>query len=150
MSEDNINPAALFHMDVAQDEIFTYATLLNRAQSSLTSSMQAFERANENSLTSDCPIRKQVTQVLREQYAALSNLTAAIIETLAAPTLSRLIKTAPNLTPQLATLLEYLPEAERSLITVVLARLLETEGKDVFLSQEQVNLAASILYAAGK
>lgn len=47
MSKNSINPA-LVHMDVALNKIATYATLLKKAQSSLTASMQAFERANEN------------------------------------------------------------------------------------------------------
>ncbi len=149
MSKNSINPA-LVHMDVAQDEIATYAMLLNRAQSSLTASCQAFERANENSITSDCPIKKQITQKLREQYTALINLTAAIVEAMAAPTFSRMINTATNRAPGLVTLLDCLPESERNLITVALTGLLQAEGEGLFLSEEQVNLAASILYALGK
>lgn len=95
MTKNSINPA-IAHMDVAQNEIATYAMLLGKAQLSLTSSMQAFERANENSLTDDCPTGKQMTQKLREQYAALTNLTDAIVGTLAAPTFSRMIATAPQ------------------------------------------------------
>ncbi len=149
MNENNVNPA-LAHMDIAQDEMATYALLLNRAQSSLTASMQAFERANENSLTGDCPVRKQITQKLRGQYAALISLTAAIVETLAAPTLSRMITAAPRRVPQLPALLECLPEVERKLITVALSSLLQAESENLFLGKEQVNLAASIIYAAGK
>lgn len=149
MNETNFNPA-LAHMDVAQDEMATYAMLLSRAQSSLTESMQAFERANENSLTGDCPVRKQITEKLRGQYAALISLTAAIVETLAAPTLSRMINTTPNRAPGLVNLLDCLPEEERNLITVALTGLLQAEGENLFLGEEQVNLAASILYAVGE
>lgn len=147
--EQNHNPA-LVHMEVAQDEMATYAMLLNRAQSSLTASKQAFERANENSLTHDCPVRKQITQNLRGQYTALISLTAAIVEAIAAPTLSRMISNAPNQAPGLVSLLSCLPQKERNLITVALTSLLQAKGEDLFLSEEQVNLAASILYAVGK
>ncbi len=147
--EQKYNPA-LVHMDVAQDEIATYAMLLNRAQSSLIASWQAIERANENSLTHDCPVRKQITQNLREQYTKLISLTTAIVEAIAAPTLSRMINTAPNRLPGLVSLLDCLPEEERHLITVALTGLLQAESEDIFLSEEQVNLAASILYAVGK
>lgn len=95
MSKNSINPA-IAHMDLAQDEIATYALLLNKAQSSLIASMQAFERANENSQAGDCPTGKQITQKLREQYAALTNLTDAIVGTLANSTFSRMIANAPQ------------------------------------------------------
>ena len=147
--ERNHNPA-LVHMEVAQNETATYAMLLHRAQLSLTASMQAFERANENSLPNDCPVKKQITQKLREQYTTLINLTEAIVEAIAAPTLSRIINTAPKRAPGLVSLLDCLPEEERNLITVALTSLLQAEGEDIFLSEEQVNLAASILYALGK
>ena len=147
--EQNHNPA-LVHMEVAQDAMATYAMLLKRAQSSLTASMQAFERANENSLTNDCPVKKQITQKLRGQYTVLISLTAAIVEAIAAPTLSRMINTAPNRVPGLVSLLDCLPEEERNLITVALTSLLQTESEGIFLSEEQVFLAASILYALGK
>ena len=147
--EQKHNPA-LVHMDVAQNEMATYAMLLTRAQLSLTASMQAFERANENSLTSDCPVRKQITYKLRERYTALTSFTAAIVKAIAAPTLSRMINTAPNRVPGLVSLLECLPEEERNLITVALTSLLQAEGEGIFLSEEQVFLAASILYALGK
>ncbi len=147
--EQNHNPA-LVHMDVAQDEIATYAMLLNRAQLSLMASTQAFERANENSLTDGCPVKKQITQKLREKYTALISLTAAIVEAIAAPTLSRMIDTAPNRVPGLVSLLDCLPEEEKNLITIALTSLLQAEGEGIFLSEEQVFLAASILYAFGE
>lgn len=149
MSKNSINPA-LVHMDVASDEMATYAMLLSRAQSSLTASWQAIERANENSLTHDYPVKKQITQKLREQYTALISLTTAIIEAIAAPTLSRMINTAPNQAPRLVSLLDCLPEEEKNLITVALTSLLQAEGEDLLLGEEQVSLAASILYALGK
>ena len=149
MNRNSINPA-IAHMDVAQNEIATYAMLLHRAQSSLTASMQAFERANENSRAGDCPTRKQITQRLRQQYKALTNLTDAIAGTLDAPTLSRFIATAPQQSPKLATLVDCLPEEERKLMTIALNSLLQAEGEDVLVSKEQVDLAASILYAVGK
>lgn len=145
MSKNGINPA-IAHMDVAQNEIATYAMLLHSAQLSLTASMQAFERANENSLTGDCPTGKQITQKLREQYAALTNLTDAIVGTLAAPTFSRMIATAPNQSPQLLGLLELLPEAEKELLNTAFSTLFVLgQGEMAFLSKEQVELARSIL-----
>lgn len=149
MKQNHTNPA-LAHMDVAQNEMASYAMLVKKAQLSLTASTQAFERANENSLTGDCPIKKQITQELREQYAALINLTAAISETLATPSLSRMIATAPQQAPQLVALLDCLPEPEKDLITIALISLLQAEGEDLSIAEEQVNLAASILYAIGK
>jgi hypothetical protein len=137
-------------MDVAQNEMATYAMLLTRAQSSLTASWQAFERANENSLTHDCPVRKQITKKLREQYTTLINLTEAIIKAITAPTLSRMISTVPNRVPGLVSLLDCLPEEERNLITIALTCLLQAEGEGIFLSEEQVFLAANILYALGE
>ena len=147
--EQKHNPA-LVHMDVAQDEIETNTMLLNRAQSSLTASWQAFERANENSLTHDCPVKKQITQNLRKHYITLISLTEAIAKAITAPTLSRMISTAPNRVPGLVSLLDCLPEEEKNLITIALTCLLQTEGEGIFLSEEQVFLAASILYALGK
>lgn len=149
MNENSINPA-IAHMDVAQGELATYATLLRRAQSSLTASSQAFERANETSITGNCPTSQQITQKLRQQYKALTNLTDAIVGTLAAPTFSRMIATAPRRSPQLVALLDCLPEEERNLITVALISLLQAEGEDLSLAEEEVNLAARILYAIGK
>jgi predicted DNA-binding transcriptional regulator len=66
MYESKINPA-LAHMDLAQNEIATYALLVKRAQSSLTASMQAFERANETSITGNCQVRQELTNKLRQQ-----------------------------------------------------------------------------------
>ncbi len=149
MSNNSINPA-LAHMDLAQDEIATYSVLLKRAQSSLTASMQAFERANETSITGNCPVRQELTNNLRQQYVALANLTSAIVETLAAPVFSKIIATAPNASPKLAALLNCLPEEERKLMAIALNSLLQAEGEDVLVSKEQVDLAASILYAVGK
>ncbi len=50
MSENNINPA-LAHIDIAQNEIATYALLLKKAQENLLASKQAFDWANETSIT---------------------------------------------------------------------------------------------------
>lgn len=149
MTKNNIN-LAIAQMDYAQNEIAIYALLLKRAQSSLIASSQAFERANENSLTGECPTRKQVTQKLRQQYTALTNLTDAIVGTLDAPTLSRMIKTAPKQSSHLVAMFDCLPEAEKSLLTAAVTCLLQAEGESVFLSEEEVSLAASILYAAGR
>lgn len=149
MNENSIDLARAY-MNVAQDEMATYALLLNRAQSSLTASMQAFERANENLITSNCPTSKQTTQKVREQYTLLTNLTATIAETLSAPTFSRMIEAAPKRTPQLAILLNCLPESERNLITAAINCLLQAEGESVFLNEEQVNLAANIIYPMGR
>ncbi len=95
MYETNINPA-LAYMDVASDEMATYSVLLKIAQQVLLASSQAIERANQNSQTGNCPTSKQITQKLREQYAALTNLTDAIVGTLAAPMFSRMIANAPK------------------------------------------------------
>jgi len=145
MSENNINPA-LAEMDVAQDNMATYAMLLKRAQSSLTASMQAFERANENSLTGDCSTSKQITHKLRQQYKALTDLTSAIIGTLDAPAFSRMIATAPNSSPQLLALLECLPEEEKDLLnTAFSALVILGRGEMEYLSAEQKELAQRIL-----
>lgn len=149
MNENNINPA-LAHMDLAQDKITTYSVLLKRAQETLLASSQAFERANETSVTDNCQVRQELTDKLRQQYAALTNLTAAIVETLDAPMFSRIIATAPQNSPKLLALLDGLPEAERELLEVALTSLfIQGRSEVVFLSKEQVDLAESIL-AAGK
>ena len=146
MYENNINPA-LAHMDLAQNEIATYALLVKRAQSSLTNSMQAFERANETSITGNCPIRQELTGKLRQQYVALTNLTNAIVETLDAPTFSRIIATAPKTSPQLLALLKLLPEAEKDLLNTAFSILFVLgQGEMEYLSAEQKELAGSILH----
>ncbi|KJH69792.1 hypothetical protein [Aliterella atlantica] len=145
MSETNANPA-LAHMDVAQDEIAIYATLLKRAQLSLTKSTQAFERANENLLTGNCPTRKQITQQIRQQYAALNNLTDAIVGTLDAPTFARMIATAPRRSPMLLALVELLPDSEKDLLNTAFSALVVLgRGEMEYLSAEQVELAQKIL-----
>lgn len=145
MSNNNINPA-IAEMDVAQDEIATYALLLKRAQSSLTASMQAFERANETSQSGSCPTRRQITQQLRQQYSASANLTDAIVGTLNAPTLSKMIATAPKQSPMLLALLECLPEAEKELLNTAFSALVVLgRGELEYLSAEQRELAQKIL-----
>ena len=144
MSE-NINPA-LAHMDLAQNEIATYSVLLKRAQSSLIASSQAFERANETSITGNCRVRQELTGKLRQQYAALTSLNNAIVETLDAPTFSRIIATAPKNSPQLLALLELLPEAEKELLLAAVSILFVLgKGEMEYLSAEQIELAQSIL-----
>lgn len=133
-------------MDVAQDEIATYALLLKRAQSSLTASMQAFEKANKTSTTGNCQIRQELTNNLRQQYIALTNLTDAIVGTLDAPTFSRIIATAPKSSPQLVALLELLPEEEKDLLNIAFSTLVVLgQGEMEYLSAEQVELAQRIL-----
>lgn len=145
MSENSINPA-LAHMDLAQDEMATYALLLKRAQLSLTASSQAFERANETSITGNCQKRQELTNNLRGLYAALTSLTAAIVGTLDAATFSRMIATAPRRSPQLLGLLELLPEEEKDLLNTAFSVLVVLgKGEMEYLSAEQVELAQKIL-----
>lgn len=145
MHENSINPS-LAHMDVAQNEMANYAMLIKKAQSSLTTSMQAFERANETSRAGDCPTRKRITQQIREQYKALANLTDAIVGTLDAPTFSRMIATAPKTSPQLLALLEVLPEVEKELLNTAFSALVVLgRGEMEHLSIEQRELAYRIL-----
>lgn len=75
MYENNINPA-LAQMDLAQNEVATYALLVKRAQSSLTASVRAFERANETSTTGNCPVKQELTGKLRGHYLALTHCTS--------------------------------------------------------------------------
>ncbi len=141
----NFNPA-LAHMDLAQDEIATYSVLIKRAQFSLIASSQAFERANETSTTGTCRVRQELTDKLRQQYTALTSLTNAIVETLDAPTFSRIIATAPKNSPQLLTLLELLPETEKDLLNTAFSILFVLgQGEMEYLSAEQKELAGSIL-----
>ncbi len=145
MSKNSTNPA-LAHMDLAQNEIATYALLLKKAQENLSASKQAFERANETSITGTCPTRQELTDKLRQQYTALTSLTNAIIETLDAPTFSRIIATAPKNSPQLLSLLELLPEAEKDLLNTAFSILFVLgQGEMEYLSVEQRELAGSIL-----
>ena len=141
----NFNPA-LAHMDVARDELATYAMLLKKAQSSLLASSQAFDWANETSITGNCRVRQELTGNLRRQYTALTSLTNAIVETLDAPTFSRIIATAPKNSPQLLALLELLPEAEKDLLNTAFSILFVLgQGEMEYLSAEQRELAGSIL-----
>ncbi len=145
MYENKINPA-LAHMDLAQNEIATYALLSKRAQSSLTNSMQAFERANETSITGNCSTRQEFTGKLKQQYLALTNFTSAIVDTLDAPIFSSIIATAPKTSPQLLSLLELLPEAEKDLLNTAFSILFVLgQGEMEYLSAEQRELAGNIL-----
>ena len=156
MYENNIHPA-LAHMDLAQNEVATYALLVKRAQSSLTASVQAFERASETSITGNCPVRHELTGKLRGQYIALTHFTGAIVDTLDAPMFQRLIATAPQQSllheipqesPKLLALLDCLPEAERELLQVaVTSLLLFNKGELAHLTKDQVKLAEDILSA---
>jgi hypothetical protein len=156
MYENNINPA-LAQMDLAQNEIATYALLVKRAQSSLTASVRAFERANETSTTGNCPVRQELTNKLRGQYVALTHCTSAIVDTLDAPMFQRLIATAPQQSllheipqqsPKLLALLDCLPEAERELLEVAITSLLLlNRGELAHLTKDQVELAENILSA---
>jgi len=145
MNENNINPA-LAHMDVASDEMATYSVLLKIAQQVLLASSQAIERANKTSITGNCRVRQELTGNLRRQYTALTNLTNAIVATLDAPTFSRIIATAPKNSPQLLSLLELLPEAEKDLLNTAFSILFVLgQGEMEYLSAEQRELAGSIL-----
>lgn len=145
MSENKVNPA-IAHMDLAQDEMATYALLLKRAQSSLTASMQAFERASENSVTGDCRVWQELTNNYRQQYAALASLTAAIVGTLDAPTFSRMIATAPKTSPQLLALVECLPDSEKDLLNTAFSALVGLgRGEMEYLSAEQKEIVQRIL-----
>lgn len=145
MNESSINPA-LAHMDLAQNDIATYSVLLKIAQQLLLASSQAFERANETSITGNCQVRQELTGKLRQQYVALTSLTNAIVETLDAPTFSRIIATAPKNSPQLLALLELLPEAEKDLLNTAFSILFVLgQGEMEYLSVEQRELAGSIL-----
>lgn len=79
-----------------------------------------------------------------------STLTSAIVDTWAEPMFSRTTASAPQRSLKLAAILSRLPQEERNLITVALTCLLQAEGEDFLITEQQVNLAASILYAVGK
>ena len=145
MYETNINPA-LAHMDIAQNKIATYALLLKKAQENLLASKQAFDWANETSITGNCRVRQELTNNLRQQYTGLTSLTNAIVETLDAPAFSRIIATAPKTSPQLLALLELLPEAEKDLLNTAFSILFVLgQGEMEYLNAEQTELARSIL-----
>lgn len=74
----------------------------------------------------------------------------AIVNTWAEPMFSRTTATASKRSLKLAAILSCLPQEEKNLITVALTYLLQAEGEDFFITEQQVNLAASILYAVGK
>lgn len=79
-----------------------------------------------------------------------STLTDAIAGTLATPMFSRTTASAPQRSLKLAAILSCLPQEERNLIVVALTCLLQAEGEDFLITEQQVNLAASILYAVKK
>ena len=119
--------------------------------------MQAFERANETSITGNCPVKQELTGKLRGQYIALTHFTGAIVNTLDAPIFQRLIATAPQQSllheipqesPKLLALLDCLLEAERELLQVaVTSLLLFNKGELAHLTKDQVKLAEDILSA---
>ena len=82
------NPANAF-MDEAQEQMATFAALISAAQTILTQSQQAFERANETSTTANCPTRLQLAAEPRKQYSALLQLAYAIARTLKEPILQK-------------------------------------------------------------
>lgn len=65
-------------------------------------------------------------------------------------TLTDASASAPKRSLKLVTILSCLPQEERSLVTVALTYLLQAEGEDFLITEQQVNLAASILYAVKK
>lgn len=144
MNQNTPNPA-IEYMNAAQDEMATYSVLITRAHLFLVASEQAFKRANENSLTADCLTRRQLTAKLQKQYVALIKLTEAIQRTLAEPTLSRMVVTAPCQSPRLPALKNCLSESENLLVFTVLNCLFESENDRQLLSEEQLQLAKKIL-----
>lgn len=117
---------------------------------------------NSGNLTSDTQLAEifafhspEKSKILAEIHKLLaaskqSTLTDAIVDTWAEPMFSRTTASAPQRSLKLAAILSCLPQEERNLITVALTNLLQAEGEDFLITQEQVNLAASILYAAKK
>jgi hypothetical protein len=79
-----------------------------------------------------------------------STLTDTIVDTWAASMFFRTTASAPKRSLKLAAILSCLPQEERNLITVALTCLLQAEGEDFLITEQQVNLAASILCAVGK
>ncbi|KJH69505.1 hypothetical protein [Aliterella atlantica] len=79
-----------------------------------------------------------------------STLTDANVDTWTALMFSRMTTSAPRKAPKLAAILSCLPQEERNLICVALTSLLQAEGEDFLITEQQVNLAASILYAVKK
>ncbi|KJH69355.1 hypothetical protein [Aliterella atlantica] len=88
-----------------------------------------------------------------------STFTDAIVDTWVEPKFSRTTTSAPKRclqseSPQASlkpvTILSCLPQEERDLIVLALISLLQAEGEDFLLAEEQVNLAASILYVVSK
>lgn len=98
------------------------------------------------------PEKSEILSQIHKLLAASkqSTLTNAIARTLATSMFFRTTASAPRKTPQIVTLLSCLPEVEKDLITVALTYLLQAEGEDFLITERQVNLAASILYAVGK
>lgn len=93
-------------------------------------------------------ILAQIHQLLTASTQTI--LPHAIAATLAASKFSKTIAWEQMQPLKLVTLLSYLPQEEKNLITVALTSLLQAEGENFFITERQVNLAASILYAVGK
>lgn len=98
------------------------------------------------------PAKSELLAEIHKLLAASkqSTFTDAIAGTLATSMFFRTTASTPKRPLKLITLLSCLPQEERNLITVALTNLLQAEGEDISLSEEQVNLAASILYAVRK
>lgn len=118
---------------------------------------------NSGDITSDTQLAEifafhspEQSEILAQIYKLLaaskqSTLTDAVVDTWAEPMFSRTTASAPlRRSLKLAAMLSRLPQEERNLITVALTCLLQAEGEDFLITEQQVNLAASILYAVGK
>lgn len=99
------------------------------------------------------PEKSEILAQIHKLLAASeqSILTDASVDTWAALMFSKMIASAPlGQSLKLAAILSRLPQEERNLITVALTCLLQAEGEDFLITEQQVNLAASILYAVKK
>ncbi|KJH69753.1 hypothetical protein [Aliterella atlantica] len=98
------------------------------------------------------PDKSEILAQIHELLAASkqSTVTQEIVGTLTASKFAKTTATAPKRSLQLINLLSCLPQEERNLICVALTSLLQAEGEDFSITEQQVNLAASILYAVRK
>lgn len=95
------------------------------------------------------PEKNEILAQIHKLLAASkqSTLTDAIW---AEPMFSKTTASTPQRSLKLTAILSCLPQKERNLITVALTCLLQAEGEDFLITEQQVNLAASILCAVGK
>ncbi|MGE5659465.1 MAG: hypothetical protein ACM37W_22965 [Actinomycetota bacterium] len=140
MNHPPLNPA-IACMNEAQEQMATFAALMQVAQTVLNQSQQAFEKANATSTTANCP---QLVASLREHYSALFHLTKAISHSLQTPSLQRMVIATSQEVLRYPAIFSCLTEPEQKVICAGIASLLGYSHSN-FLNQQDGDIAERLL-----